>query len=93
MFADRTDLAPVCNPWFWAYTTKFRVHQTGARSTNGKLYKYNKATATETPLTWASPTLKCLTSGRSILWNPARNTLIFIAEQNGLNAVTEYDLP
>ncbi len=61
--------------------------------TNGKLYKYNKATATETQLTWASPTLKCLTSGRSILWNPVRNTLIFIAEQNGLNAVAEYDLP
>lgn len=62
-------------------------------ATNGLLYKYTKSTNTETPLTWASPTLKCLATAKSILWNPARSSLIFTVERNGLNGIAEYPLP
>lgn len=80
---------------FYAFTA--RVEATGINfyycGTNGLLYKFNKNTSTETQLTWSSPTLKCLSTARSILWNPYRSSLILVVEKNGLNGIAEYPLP
>lgn len=57
----------------------------------GTLYKYNRNTGISTPLTWSSPTLHCLDS-RTIVYNPERNSIIFMFHQNGLHGIAEYKL-
>lgn len=80
---------------FYAFTA--RVEASGINfyycATNGLLYKFNKNSNTETLLSWASPTLRCSTNTRSILWNAQRSSLIFGVQQNGLHGIAEYPLP
>ena len=57
----------------------------------GKLYRYTHSTATTAELPWASPTIKCKTDNReTIIYNSARNSVMFVFSQNGLDGVGEY---
>lgn len=59
----------------------------------GQLYRYTHATAEEELLPWASPTIQCKSSRQSIIYNSARNSIMFVFTQNGLDGVGEYKLP
>lgn len=55
---------------------------------NGKLYKYNNLTATETALNLPSTSMTC--SGRGLTYSATRGSLIYGFTQNGLGGVAEY---
>lgn len=59
-------------------------------ATNGKLYKYNISTSTENELVVNLPNYSCV--GKAMVYNPSRNSIIFLYKQNGLNAIGEYAL-
>jgi len=58
----------------------------------GRIQQHNMVTnAFVGQLDWPTPTLSC--RGEKLLYNAARNSLIFPFSQNGLNGVAEYYLP
>ncbi len=59
---------------------------------NGYLYEHNKNTATTKQLSWLSPTFRCKSASRTIIYNNERNSVIFSFTQNGLDGIAEYDL-
>lgn len=59
---------------------------------NGYLYQYKKSTGITQMLSWLSPTFRCKASGKTIIYNSERNSVIFSYTQNGLDGIAEYDL-
>lgn len=57
-------------------------------TTDGKIYKKDLVAVTEAALPWPIPSLQC--SGYSMIYNSARDSLIFPYTQNGLMGVAEY---
>jgi hypothetical protein len=55
-------------------------------TTDGKLHKHNMTT--DTTLAWPVTSMAC--SGKSLIYNSTRNSLIFTYSQNGLMGVAEY---
>lgn len=53
----------------------------------GRIYKYNISTSSETALSWPSTSMNCY--GPSLVWHPARQSIIFPITQNGLGAIAE----
>lgn len=54
---------------------------------DGRMYKYNLNTSTETALYWPTSTVSC--KGQSVVWDSTRNSIIFPVLQNNLSAVAE----
>jgi hypothetical protein len=59
-------------------------------ATNGRIYRRDVIGATETAITWPSPTISC--TGRSMSMNTNLNRLEFIFTQNGLYGIGEIQL-
>lgn len=55
--------------------------------TDGRAYKYNLNTSTETALFWPSTTISC--TGQSIVWHASRQSVIFPITQNSLGGIAE----
>lgn len=58
---------------------------------DGRLYKYNVNTATNTALDWPVASMSC--TGRAMTYSASRNSLLFIYKQNNLYGVAEYINP
>lgn len=55
--------------------------------TDGRMYKYNGTTSTETALTWPNSSISCLAG--TVMRNSTRNSIVFLYAQNGLQGVAE----
>lgn len=53
----------------------------------GRMYKYNLNTSSEIAMFWPTPTVNC--SGRSMVFDPVRESIIFPIYQNGISAIAE----
>ncbi|MCJ8276857.1 MAG: hypothetical protein HRT44_11725, partial [Bdellovibrionales bacterium] len=60
-------------------------------ATNGRLYKRDVVADTEVELTLPSISMSCV--GQSVHYHSGRDSLIFILQLNGLNAIAEYKNP
>jgi hypothetical protein len=60
-------------------------------NSTSRLYKFDTISKVETTITWPSTTVQCY--GRTLIWNTARNSLIFPIIQNNLLGVGEYVNP
>ena len=58
---------------------------------DGKLHKYNVTTTTDTTYTWPIASMRC--TGRTLIWNATRESIIFPFTQNGLAGIAEYTTP
>lgn len=61
--------------------------------TDKKLHKYDFSTNTETTLSWPIAALQCSSNAKSMVYIPARNSLVFVYTQNNLDGIAEYFLP
>lgn len=59
--------------------------------TDQMLHKKDLATGVETTLAWPIASVHC--SGRALIYDPRRNTLVFPYEQDGLYGIAEYLAP
>lgn len=55
---------------------------------NGRLYKYDRNTSTETALPWSIPSVFC--NGESLVYDSDKNSLVFVFTQNLLYGIAEY---
>ena len=58
---------------------------------DGRIYKYDLNTATETALPWPIAGRRCI--GRAMTYSAARSSLLFAYSQNNLAGVAEYQNP
>lgn len=71
----------------FTYVIKSTVPHLYYCATDGRMYKYNLNTSTETALYWPSSTIAC--RGQNVVWDSGRNSIIFPVTQNALSAIAE----